>query len=134
MVLTGALLTALNVEFISSCRPLCAEEDLKFITGLLGYWSDEESQLSFYGEVEVAYIFITLKTNEISVYKTHFQKIDNNTFLNIYPLDTLPPNYLFQVAHFPLSPIFKIEIEKEQLTRGSYKKQQRKNIIRKISG
>lgn len=113
-LIAAVLLTVVLTGCISSLNPLYTEDDLVFNADLLGEWSAEETQLTFSKNGDNAYYLIS--SNENEGFKTHLVKLKNFTFLDIYPLDTLSENYLYQSTHFPVHTFFRIEIEKEQIT------------------
>ncbi|HSP83411.1 MAG TPA: hypothetical protein VLN72_06740 [Gillisia sp.] len=114
-VLMVALLALTLAGCISSVNPLFTESELVFDTDLLGDWSDGESQISFTREGENAYILITSDEGDEIGYKTHLVKLDNNTFLDIYPSDNLNSSFLFEATHFPVHYFYKIEIMQEEI-------------------
>ena len=114
-VLTIALLTLSFVGCVSSVNPLYTESDVIFNTDLLGDWSDGEMKLTFTRQGENAYILITSEEGGQASYRTHLVQLDNHTYLDIYPLDTLENSYLFEATHFPTHFVWKIEIRQEEI-------------------
>ena len=114
-VLMVALLAFTCVGCISSVNPLFTESELVFDTDLLGDWSDGESQISFTREGENAYILITSDEGDEIGYKTHLVKLDNNTYLDIYPSENLKNSFLYEATHFPVHYFWKIEIAQEEI-------------------
>ena len=111
-VLAVAFLTSLFLGCISSLNPLFTEKELIFNPDLLGDWSDGETKLSFTREGEKGYLFNTSWDEE--EYKTHLVKLDNNTYLDIYLLDTLN-NGLSDPTSFSGHYFYKIEIKKVEI-------------------
>ena len=113
--LTMVLLVLSFLGCISSVNPLYTENDVLFNPNLLGEWSDGEMKLTFTRQGENAYILITSEDEGQASYTTHLVQLDNSTYLDIYPLDTLENTYLFEATHFPTHYIWKIEIMQEEI-------------------
>lgn len=116
LIMAVALLPVVFLGCVSSINPLFTEYELIFDSDLLGNWSDGESQLSFTREGDNIYTLISSDEGEELGFETHLVQLDNNIFLDVYPLDILSGNYLFHATHFPVHTFFKIEIEQEQMT------------------
>lgn len=113
--LVFVFLTSLFLGCISSVNPLFTENELIFNPDLLGDWSDGETKLSFTREGENAYILITSEKGDEAGYKTHLVKLGNDSYLDIFPSDTLKDSFLFDATHFPVHYFWKIGIMHEEI-------------------